>query len=135
MDLEISPIKKSFTLVELLITIVIIGIIMTFAIPQYRKAVIRARAPEAKQNLRILAESVWRYYTEAGEFPPNAPFGAKDIPTCLDITLPEDASKYYTYYYENGPPWAPSPYVYLLALDMDAWDNGPYGVIIQYSIS
>ena len=61
--------KKAFTLIELLIVLIIIGIITVLAIPQYQKIMINAQGAEAKQNLRALADSAWRYYIEAGHFP------------------------------------------------------------------
>jgi len=90
--------NKSFTLIELLIVLVIIGIISSLAIPQYKKWVRKAQAAEAKQVLRAVSDSLDRYHMETGSFPPlNPAQGYTAIPTCLNIQVPE--SKYFTYRY------------------------------------
>lgn len=85
--------KTSFTLIELLIVIIIIGILATLAIPQYQNLVFKARSAEAKQALSSMADSVWRYYTEAGRYPTSL--------DQLDVSLPAGA-KYYTYSISTG---------------------------------
>lgn len=60
--------KKAFTLVELLIVIVIIGILATLAVPQYNKMIERARGAEAKSILGALARANLAYYYEHGDF-------------------------------------------------------------------
>lgn len=61
--------KKSFTLIELLIVLVIIGIITAVAIPQYNKMAERAVLAEAVQTLDALATAMQMYYTETGKWP------------------------------------------------------------------
>lgn len=57
--------KKGFTLVELLAVVLIVAILMGVGIPQYRKAVAKARVAEAESMLRIIYDSSERL---AGEF-------------------------------------------------------------------
>ena len=49
--------KKAFTLVELIIVVIIIGILGTIAIPQYMAAVERARAGKGRSAMIMIAKA------------------------------------------------------------------------------
>lgn len=66
-------IKKAFTFIELLIVLVIIATLAVLAVPNYQRIVENSKGAEAKIILRALSDSLWRYYLEAGDFPPNTP--------------------------------------------------------------
>jgi type IV pilus assembly protein PilE len=67
MELPIGS-KKGLTLIELLITIVIVGILAAVAIPSYSNYMVRARRADAKTALEQLRASQEMFRAERGSY-------------------------------------------------------------------
>ena len=59
---------RGFTLLEILIVIIILGILVALAIPQYRKTTENSKASEAYVNLDSIRKGEWAYYARTGGF-------------------------------------------------------------------
>lgn len=71
---------KGFTLIELLIVVVIVGILTSIALPQYRKAVEKSRAAEAMTIGKTIIESQNRFLTA---YPSQTPSRKGDLDVIL----------------------------------------------------
>lgn len=60
--------QKAFTLIELMITVAIIGILASIAYPSYQDSVIKSRRTDAKAGLVKFAATMSRQQTEAGTY-------------------------------------------------------------------
>jgi len=59
--------KKGFTLVEIMIVVVIIGLLAAMAIPAFNKVRDASRAKTIQNNLRIIASAAQQYMLEEGK--------------------------------------------------------------------
>jgi type IV pilus assembly protein PilA len=77
--------RKGFTLVELAVVIVIIGVLAAFGVPRFLKSVERSKAAEAFQYMAAVRAAEERYIAKEGIY--------TDDVTKLDIT--QQAPKYF----------------------------------------
>ncbi len=63
--------RVGFTLLELIMVVVIIGILASIAGPMYFKTVERARISEGRRMLGMVRMAQMRYYAEHGQFTSN----------------------------------------------------------------
>ncbi len=66
-----SPCKQGFTLMEMLATILIIGILVAIALPEYKTAVANSRLSGVITNVETIANSLELYHLSMGSYPKN----------------------------------------------------------------
>jgi type IV pilus assembly protein PilE len=87
-----QPTVRGFTLIELMITIAIIGILSTIALPAYNDYVIRGKLTEATATLSDLRFQMERYYQDNRRYTTTA--GGD---TCGVAAPTGDNAKYFNY--------------------------------------
>lgn len=98
--------KKAFTLIELLIVVLIIGILTAVAIPQYQKTVTRSEAISMLQLFKPFTEAYNLDYMERGTNPPNFEIFGVSLPadwTGADTTQATNGKWELSYY--GGHDW------------------------------
>ncbi|MCX5687433.1 MAG: prepilin-type N-terminal cleavage/methylation domain-containing protein [Candidatus Omnitrophica bacterium] len=88
---------KGFTLLELLFVIIIIGILITVALPQYMAAIEKARSVEAVINVGAIRVALDRYWYQNGALPVDDNFATLDIDNSNAI-----ANRLYTYSFKDN---------------------------------
>ena len=89
--------QSGFTLVELMIVVIIVGILSAVAVPAYMGGVEKAKLSEAKASLGTIKTSMDLYYVEALSYA-NAAFvtGARVTETGLDLLETELDGHYFS---------------------------------------
>ena len=108
--------RKGFTLVELAVVIVIIGVLAAFGIPQFLKSVERSKAGEAFNYLAAVRSAQERYVAKEGVY--------TSVASALDVS--QVAPKYFdvgTIIVDNTAPGSPS---WFLTLSRKS-SNSSYG--------
>ncbi len=67
-----GALRRSFTLIELLIVVAIIGILAGIAVPNFLNAQIRAKVARVQAELRTLRTAIESYHIDNNHYPPDA---------------------------------------------------------------
>ncbi len=89
--------KKGFTLLELLVVVIIIGILASIALPQYIATIEKARSGEAIINIGAIRVALDRYWYQNSALPVDDNFRALDIDNPNNIT-----NKLYLYSFKDN---------------------------------
>ena len=82
---------RGFTLIEMLIVIVVLGVISSIVVPAVRYRLIEAKIAACRENVRVINTQVERWYLMKGKWPKNR---LEDIGSDPD-------------YFPEGPPPCP----------------------------
>jgi len=87
--------KHGFTLIELIVVIIIVGILAAVGMTQYTKVVEKSRLAEAKIRIGVMRQLAYQYYLENGVVAgiTNADLGVDN--TCA-------STNFYAYYLGDG---------------------------------
>lgn len=94
--------RPGFTIVEVLVAVLILGVLAAIAFPSYQKVTYRARAAKIVGDLYAVRNAAYHFHLDRGQWPPNVSRG-----------LPSGMEEYVSGVQEEGSGYA---------LDWDNWD-------------
>jgi type II secretion system protein G len=112
-----SESQLGFTLFELIIVLLILGILVALGLKAFRSAQLKARDRQRKSDLDNVADALELYYNDHGEYPQSTPLAGGQVDpgaTCsvaawgsafecdevYMVSMPQDP-KGWTYFYES----------------------------------
>lgn len=94
---------RGFTLIELMIVVVIVGVLSAIAIPSYRQYVVRANRSVAKADLMELRQWMERNYTLANRYDRDAAGATITAPPFVRSPRSPTSTKNYDITFSAGP--------------------------------
>jgi prepilin-type N-terminal cleavage/methylation domain-containing protein len=64
--------ERGFTLIELMIVVVIIGVITSIALPNFARMIHNAKVGRTASEMRSISEAFVAYYASTGQYPPDS---------------------------------------------------------------
>ena len=112
---------KGFTLMEIMAVVIIVGILSSFAIPNYTRAIERAHRRDATANLTSIHSANQIFRSERGEFWPTVggPQDLTAINTGLRLAIISNGMTYQCQRFAVGVP--PGQYTCTAARDTGAY--------------
>jgi len=95
--------RNAFTLMELMVTVIIIGIVAAFGIPNYTRSTERAAERDAVYNIKMLMEAYNLYVARQGGPPPANLNTTDEVNTTFSVNIIEQSGNTYKCY--DDPPW------------------------------
>lgn len=89
--------KKTFTLVELLIVVAVVAILAGIGYPSYTKVVKHARQRDAKVQVGLLQTAEKIHYLDYGQYIPCSGTGASSCNKLLNLNLSEGGKDNYAF--------------------------------------
>lgn len=64
-----QPRRRSFTLIELMIVVIILGLLSGIVVPRYMKHLVRAKQQTARTQIGALSQAIGDYHMDMDEYP------------------------------------------------------------------
>ncbi len=94
--------KNGFTLVELMVVIVIVGVLAAIAVPQFGNAIARARAAEVPVNLNKISIAQENYFVETRTYKNGCTWDNVANTDASELGVSITPSQFFTYASGNG---------------------------------
>jgi len=136
-NLKTNTKQRGFTLIEVVITVAVLGILVSIAIPNYQSYVVRAKVTEGLSMLSESKNRIAQHFVARGELPQN--FSDLGFGESGGSAHGGDAGSFESVYGFDSDiwrqvEWQPKSGGWILVLrskQKPAWDNADIGVHLQ----